>query len=70
MKNNIIKLNKKFYNLKAVKETVKVYKKLANFDIKESRSEIKINLKNADSDIKNVIEDEFCNYVLSEMRNE
>jgi hypothetical protein len=70
MKNNIIELNKKFYNLKAVKETVKAYKKLANFDIKESRSEIKINLKNADSDIKNVIEDEFCNYVLSEMRNE
>jgi len=65
----IIELNKSFYNLEAVKRAVKAYKELAGFSVKDVGSKIKITIKNIDEDIEDVIEDEFCNYVLSEVKN-
>ena len=65
----IIELNKNFYNLEAVKKAAKAYKELAGFSVKDDGGKIKITMKNIDEDVKDVIEDEFCNYVLSEVKN-
>ena len=64
-----IELNKNFYNLEAVKKTAKVYKELARFSIKDTGKKIEVTIKNIDEDVEDVIEDEFCNYVLSEVKN-
>jgi len=65
----IIELNKNFYNLKAVKRTAKAYKELARFSIKDTGKKIEVTMKNIDEDVKDVIEDEFCNYALSEVKD-
>jgi len=65
----IIELNKDFYNLKAVKKTAKAYKELARFSIKDTGKKIEVTIKNIDEDVEDIIEDEFCNYVLSEVKN-
>lgn len=62
--------NKKFYNLGAVKNTIKAYGELADFRIEESKKTIKVVAKNIDKEVKEAIEDEFYNYVLAEMKNE
>ena len=65
----VINFSRNLYTKKAIKESTKAYKELANFDIKETKDYIKVNLKNIDKDIKDIIRDEFCNYVLSAMRS-
>jgi len=65
----IIELNKSFYNLEAVKRAVKAYKELAGFSVKDTGKKIEVTIKGIDEDIEDVIEDEFCNYVLSEVKN-
>ena len=62
--------NKIFYNLGAVKKTIKAYEELADFRIEESKKTIKVVAKNIDKEVKEAIEDEFYNYVLAEMKNE
>jgi len=62
-------LNKDFYNLQAIRNTIKAYKKLADFKVRKDKKTIKVIMKNIDKEVKNVIEDEFCNYVLAEMKN-
>jgi len=64
-----IELNKSFYNLEAVKRAARAYKELAGFSVKDVGGKIKITIKNIDGDVEDVIEDEFCNYVLSEVKN-
>jgi len=62
-------LNKDFYNLQAIRNTIKAYKKLADFKVRKDKKTIKVIMKNIDKEVENVIEDEFCNYVLAEMKN-
>lgn len=64
-----INFNKKFYNLKAIKNAAKAYKDLADFSIEDNSRRIKVLIKNVDKDIKDRIKDEFCNYVLAETKN-
>lgn len=64
----IISFNKNFYNLKAVKNTVEAYKALADFDIKTNKKVIALKASNIDKEVKSMLKDEFCNYVLSEMK--
>ena len=66
----IIKFNKKFYSLGAVKRSIKKYKGFANFKIKEKRNLIEINIINPKKEFEEIIKDEFSNYVLSETKNE
>lgn len=61
--------NKNFYNLQAVKSTIKAYRELADFKVEEDHKIIKVRVKNVDEEAKGAIEDEFCNYVLAEMKN-
>jgi len=61
----IINFNKKFYNLRAIKRTVKAYQNLAEFDIKEKKEYIKVKINKIDKEVKDIIKDEFCNYALA-----
>ncbi len=65
-----INFNKKIYTLKAIKESVKAYNELADFNIDKNKNEIKVEITNIDKEInKELFKDEFCNYVLSEIKN-
>lgn len=60
----VIKFDKKIYKLKAVKLAIRDYKELADFVLKTKGDYFEVELKNIDPDVKNIIQDEFCNYVL------
>lgn len=60
----LINFDKKLYPLKAIKLAIKEYQKLANFNLVQNKKYIQVELKNIDKDVKEIIKDEFCNYVL------
>jgi len=64
----IIKFSGKIYKLKAVKLTAKAYQGLADFKISQLKDYISVELKNINKDVKDIIKDEFCNYVLALMK--
>ncbi len=64
-----IKFNKDFYNSGAVKKAALAYKGLADFHLKDNHYFIEVTIKNVNQDFKDVINDEFCNYVLAETKN-
>lgn len=65
----IIKFNKNLYNLKAIKSAIKEYQKLADFNLSQKGNYIQVELKNIDKEIRQIIKDEFCNYILSLMKS-
>ena len=65
----IINFNKNFYNLGAIKNAIEAYNKLADFRIERNQRCIKVEIKCIDKEVKNLIRDVFCNYVLFEMKN-
>ncbi len=65
----IIAVNKNFYKLPAIKRTIEAYRGLADFKVKNEGGDYKIILEKVDPEAKEVIEDEFLNYVLAEMKN-
>ena len=64
----IIKFSNKIYKIGAVKSSAKAYRGLADFKISQTKDYIKAELKNIDQSVKNIIKDEFCNYVLAMMK--
>ncbi len=64
-----INFNRDFYNLDSIKKAIQDYKGLADFDIKLGKKNIKVNLKNINPESKDIIKEEFCNYVLGLMKN-
>lgn len=64
---NIV-FNKNFYSVKAIRQAVEAYKGLAVFNIKEKAENIEVDIDEIGQDVKNVIKDEFCNYVLAEAK--
>lgn len=71
MKNEtlIVKLNKGFYCQKALEQGIQAYRGLAHFKVKETKQYFETAIQDINSEIKNVIKDEFCNYVLVMMKN-
>jgi len=64
-----IKFNKALYNLKAIKLAIKEYQNLADFSLGQKGNYIQVELKNIDKDVKRIIKDEFCNYILFLMKS-
>lgn len=64
----VIKFNKKIYKLNTIKSAIKDYQELADFKMSQTKEYIKVELKNIDREVKDIIKDEFCNYVLSKSR--
>jgi len=65
----VINFNRNFYNLESIKKAIQDYKGLADFDIKLDKKNIKVDLKNIGPDSKDIIKEEFSNYVLGLMKN-
>lgn len=71
-----INFNKNIYPLIAIKKTVKAYKDLAKFKIiypersrrTEKNKYILVELTDIKKEVKSIIKDEFCNYVLSQVK--
>ncbi len=63
-----LKFDKKIYKLKAIKLAIQAYQELADFNLSQEKKYIQVELKNIDQDVKDIIKDEFCNYVLSQIR--
>lgn len=64
----IIKFNKKIYKARAVKLAIKEYQKLADFNLRQKGEHLEVRLTKIDKDLKGIIKDEFCNYVLYLMK--
>lgn len=63
-----INFNKNIYPLIAIKKTVHAYKDLAKFKVTEKDSYYLTELTDIKKEVKSIIKDEFCNYVLSQIR--
>jgi len=63
-----LNFNKKFYNLKTIEKAIKAYRRLADFKVEENKNRIKVRIRNMDKEIKEILSDEFYNYVLAEMK--
>lgn len=63
-----ITFDKKIYDLLAVKNAIKAYKGLADFDLKTNKNKIMIKIDSIDKDLALIFKDEFCNYILSEIK--
>ena len=66
----IVKFNKNLYNLKAIKSAIKEYQKLADFNLRQKGNYIQVELKNIDKEVRQIIRDEFCNYVIFLMKSD
>lgn len=64
----IINLNKNIYPLSAIKSSIQAYKKLAKFYLLEKDNYYVLTLSDIDEQVKQVIKDEFCNYILSQVK--
>jgi len=64
-----VKFNKNLYNFKAIKLAIKEYQSLANFNLDQKGNYIRVELKDIDKEVIQIIKDEFCNYVLFLMKS-
>ncbi len=60
--------NKKLYKLSAIKKAINRFKHLATFNIKQRNNNAFVDIINIDSEVNNILLDEFCNYVLYLMK--
>ena len=65
----IINLDKGFYKLPAIKRAIEAYQGLADFKVRSEKKNYNIILDRVSPEIKKIVEDEFLNYVLAEMKN-
>jgi len=63
-----ISFKKSIYPVKAIKKTAQAYKNLAKFKIIEKGDYFVTELTDIKKDVENIIKDEFCNYVLSQIK--
>lgn len=63
-----LSFDKQFYSLDVIQKSVQAYKDLADFSIEEKEQEISVRMSNIDEDVKDVIADEFSNYILARMQ--
>jgi len=64
----IIGFDRKFYDLQALQNTIQAYQGLADFKLKTKKNSFEVEASDIDKDVRGVLEDEFCNYVLSETK--
>lgn len=59
-----LKFNTKIYKKEAIKEAISAYSHLAKFTINNTKNYIRVKIDNANSEFKNILRNEFSNYVL------
>lgn len=63
-----IKLNRQFYDLNAVKESLKAFNKVCD-GVVVNKKVMEITLKSKNKSLTSILGYEFCNYVLGLMKN-
>ena len=63
----VIKFNKKIYSLEEINNAIEEFKNLAEFKIKDLNNYIQVEIDKIDNDYKDILKDEFRNYVLGLM---
>ena len=64
-----LKFNSKIYKKKAIREAVSVYSHLADFSIVNGQGYIKVKIDRIKPSLRDIIVDEFANYVLGVGKN-
>lgn len=60
-----LKLNKSLYHLAAIKKAIKAYAHLADISLVKLKNYYLVKFNSVDTQIKVVLKDEFCNYMLA-----
>ena len=63
-----IKFHKVIYKLPALNLAVKAFSELGNFQVKNTKDYLIVNISDMNVEVADVISDEFSNYVLSLMK--
>ncbi|MDD2227354.1 MAG: HxsD-like protein [Clostridia bacterium] len=61
-----IKIDKNIYSKESLKKTIQAYEPLVKIDFLEEAGFFIVRIDNINEDIKDIIQDEFCNYLLFE----
>lgn len=64
MAEQVIKLNKKLYKHYIIKKTIKLFGDAGDFSLQKSDDYFLVKIKNINPQVKNIIKDEFCNYLI------
>jgi hypothetical protein len=64
----VVNFSKSLYNGKSIKEAVSAYAQLADFAISETKEDFNVEIRKIEPEFKDIIREEFCNYVLSLMK--
>jgi len=60
----ILRFNTQIYKKEAIREAISAYMHLAKFKVKDNKDYIKVKIENMNPKVKNILMDEFSNYVL------
>lgn len=64
-----IKLNKRFYKISAINESIKEFENVCRGRVEEDKDFFVVELESKEKAIGNILKYEFCNYVLATMKN-
>lgn len=64
-----LRFNGQIYKREAIEKAIAAYARLAEFNIKEKNKYAIVNIKKIHPKVKDVLKDEFANYVLALNRN-
>lgn len=65
-----INFNKKIYTKKAIEKSIEAFSHLARFRVSPSAGHFVVSADAVDEDVKDVFKDEFCDFVLAELKKE
>ena len=63
-----IRFNKKLYPVAAIKNAIEAYNSLAEFVLSDVEDYFVVRINNIETEIEPVLKDEFCNYVLAQVK--
>ncbi len=63
-----LRFSNRIYKKEAVQEAISTYSHLAKFSLGQSKSYFEVRIEKMAADVKNIISDEFANYVLGETK--
>lgn len=59
-----IRFNTKIYKKKTIQEAISAYSHLAKFKVEDNKDYIRVKIEKIDPEFKDILADEFSNYVL------
>lgn len=65
-----IRFSKKIYTKKAIENSIEAFCHLARFRVSMDTKHFIVSVDAIDSDVKDVFKDEFCDFVLAELKKE